>query len=273
LDVNVLLILLASVVTSAVGALGGLGGAVLLVPFLVVIGMPVAEAAPIGLVSVAALSVAAAPTHLRYRVVNHRLGLTTELASSAGAIVGALVSDGLDDQLLVDVLAAVSLTAAFAGGRRMGMRNLPDPALGAAAIGERVGTLAGAYPLNGGVVPYRAIHLKRGLGLMGISGLIAGMAGVSGGFVKTPATSEVMHVPTKVAAATTTFTIGVTAASALAVFAVQGRIDPEAAAASIAGSLVGSMLGVRFQMRLVPSTVRLGLSILLVLVAIVLVVS
>ncbi|HAP75747.1 MAG TPA: sulfite exporter TauE/SafE family protein, partial [Acidimicrobiaceae bacterium] len=41
-------------VTSAVGALGGLGGAVLLVPALVLTGMSPRAAAPLGLVSVAA---------------------------------------------------------------------------------------------------------------------------------------------------------------------------------------------------------------------------
>lgn len=266
-------ILLAATVTSAVGALGGLGGAVLLVPLLVVLGMPVGEAAPIGLVSVAALSIAAAPTHLEYRLVNHRLGLTTEVASTGGAVVGALVSDALPNQVMVYVLAAAALAAASAGGRRKGLRNLPDPALDATAIGERIGSLAGAYPLGEAVVPYRTIRVRPGLGLMGLAGLIAGTAGVSGGFIKTPTTSEVMHVPTKVAAATTTFTIGITAAAALAVFAVQGRIEPQAASAAIAGSLIGSVIGVRFQARLVPATVRAGLSALLVIVAIVLVVA
>lgn len=266
-------ILAAAALTSGVGALGGLGGAILLVPLLVVMGMPVAEAAPLGLVSVAALSIAAAPTHLRFRVVNHRLGLTTEVASTAGAVVGALVADVLPDQVMVYVLATVALIAALAGGRRKGIRNLPDPSLTLADVGERVGSLSGAYPLGDSIVPYQVVRVRIGMGLMSVAGLIAGVAGVSGGFIKTPATSELMHVPTKVAAATTTFTIGVTAASALAVFAAQGRIDARLAAASIAGSLIGSVVGVRLQTRMVPANVRLGLSVLLVLVAIVLVVT
>ena len=40
------LLLALAVFTSAVGAVGGLGGAVLLVPVLVVAGMPASEAAP-----------------------------------------------------------------------------------------------------------------------------------------------------------------------------------------------------------------------------------
>ena len=36
---------------------------------------------------------------------------------------------------------------------------------------------------------------------------------MSGGFIKTPATSEVMHAPTKVTAAAATFTIGITSSA------------------------------------------------------------
>ena len=270
---NPLLLVLAAAITCGVGALAGVGGAILLVPVLVLTGMPVAEAAPLGLVSVAALSIAAAPTHLRYRVVNHRLGLTTEVAATSGAVAGALVAGVIPNQALVYLLAGASLAAAVAGGRRRGLRNKPDPSLDASAVGERVGSLSGAYPLGNDIVPYRVERLAAGLGLMTLAGLVAGTAGVSGGFIKTPAKSELMAVPTKVAAATTTFTIGITASAALSVFAVQGRLDIDAAGAIIVGSLLGSVVGARFQARIAPTLVRAGLSALLVVVAIVLVVS
>ena len=270
---NPYLLVAAAAVTSGLGALAGVGGAVLLVPLLVLAGATVAEAAPLGLVSVAALSIAAAPTHLLHRTVNHRLGLTTEVAASSGAVVGALVAGLIPNRVLVYLLAAAALGAAFVGGRRKGLRNEPDPELDSDAIGERVGRLGGAYPLGREVVPYGIRRLRAGLGFMTLAGLIAGTAGVSGGFIKTPATSELMHVPTKVAAATTTFTIGITASAALAVFGVQGRIDPRSASAVIIGALVGATAGARLQARMVPAKVRAGLSVILVLVAVTMVVT
>ncbi|HSJ29591.1 MAG TPA: sulfite exporter TauE/SafE family protein [Acidimicrobiia bacterium] len=270
---NPALLVLAAAVTSGMGALAGVGGAVLLVPILVLSGMPVSVAAPLGLVSVAALSIAAAPTHLRFRGVNHRLGLTIEVAATSGALAGALVSGYVPNRALVYALAGSALAAAVAGGRRKGVRNRPDPSLSATAVGERIGGLAGAYPLGSDVVPYRPRRVGAGLGFMTLAGLIAGTAGVSGGFIKTPAMSELMHVPTKVAAATTTFTIGVTAAAALTVFGIQGRIDTRGAAAVIVGSLAGSFLGASLQARMNPARVRAGLSVVLVVVAVVMVVS
>ena len=258
--------------TAGIGALGGLGGAVLLVPALVLTGMPASEAAPLGLLTVAAGSIAAGPRQLSERTVNHRLGIVTELSASTGAVVGALVSGSVSDDVLTYLLAAVAFAAALAGGRRSGLRNPPDPDCDRSDVGERVGALAGAYPLGAQVVPYRADRLTSGLGFMGLAGFIAGTAGASGGFIKTPATSELMHVPVKVATSTTTFTVGITSSAALLVFALQGRIDVETSALVIVGSLVGGQLGARLQSSLSPMVIRRVLSVLLVIVALVLVV-
>lgn len=260
-------------VTSAVGAIGGLGGAILLVPLLVLNGTSARAAAPLGLVSVAAGSSAAGARQLGNGLVNHRIGISTELFASVGVVTGALASGLASDRLLKFVLAGVALAAGVLGARRKGIRNLPDPYLTADDVGEHVGKLSGVYQLEEGFVPYQAKRLRAGAALFGLSGVIAGLAGASGGFVKTPATSEVMHVPVRVAAATTTFTIGVTSAAGLIVFALQRRLDLAACAAVCAGSIVGATAGAALQSRLGPPQVRRFLSVALVVIAIVLVVK
>jgi len=258
--------------TASLGSLGGLGGAILLVPLLVLFGESPSEAAPLGLFSVAAGSLAAGTRQLAERTVNHRIGVVTEIAASSGAVVGALVSGAVAERTLTLALAATALVAAAAGGWRRGVRNPARAGYTAGDVGEWPGTLAGAYEVGGGIAPYEAQSLRAGLAAMTVSGLVAGIAGASGGFIKTPATSELMHVPVKVAASTTTFTIGITSASALLVFLFQGRIDPSTAAPVIAASLVGGSVGAGLQARLAPPLVRRGLSLLLVAVAAVLVV-
>ena len=270
---NPVLLAIAALATSAVGALGGLGGAILLVPILVVAGVEPSEAAPLGLVSVAAGSLAAAAPHLDARVVNHRIGVATGIVSSSAALVGALVSGAVSEAVLSVALGVVAIGAAVAGGRRKGVRNLPDPSLGPDDVGERPGTLAGVYPLVDGFVPYVARRVPLGLVGMGLAGLIAGLSGVGGGFVRTPTTTEVMHVPVKVAAATTTFGVGVTAAVGLMVFAAQGRIEPSDTALVAAAAIVGGMLGSRLQGLLSPQAVRQALAAALVVIGVVLVVK
>lgn len=262
----------AALVTAALGSLGGLGGAVLLVPILVIGGVEPRVAAPLGLISVAAGSLAAAPHQLEERVVNHRLGVSLEIVGSAAALVGALVSGIVSETALAVTLGVVAIAAGVVGARRKGVRNRPDPALTDADVGERPGTLAGVYPLDDGYVPYRANRVPLGLLGMGAAGLVAGLSGVSGGFIKTPVTSEVMHVPVKVAAATTTFTVGITSAVGLLVYASQGRIVASDAALVAAAALVGGTLGARLQAVLSPPVVRRVLAALLVVVGVVLLV-
>jgi len=258
--------------TAAVGAIGGVGGAILLVPGLVLLGVEPLVAAPLGLLLVAAGSLAAAPSQLEQGLVHHRLGITLEIAGSAGVILGALVSDALPGPVLARLLGLVALAAAVAGGRRGGLRNPPGAVFASETPGEWPGTLGGAYRLGAEMVPYTARRLPLGLLAVLASGLVSGIAGVGGGFIKTPTMSEVMHVPVKVAAATSTFTVGITAAAGLIVYGGQGRIELEAAAAVVVGGLSGGTLGALAQQHLHPAQVRRVLSVVLVVIGLILVV-
>ena len=257
---------------AGLGAVGGIGGAVLLVPLLVLLGAEPAEAAPIGLLVVAAGSLAAAARQLEEGVVHHRLGLTLETAATAGAVAGALASDAVSATTLARLLAIVALAAALAGARRRGLRNLPDATFAAEWPGEWPGTLGGTYRLENAIVPYRARRVRIAwAGMLG-AGVLAGTAGVGGGFVKAPMMTEVMRVPVKVAAATSTFTVGITASAGLVVFALQERLDLQSGAAVVAGGLAGGVVGARFQARLPPLAVRRVLAGALAVIGVVLLV-
>ncbi|MCU0267554.1 MAG: sulfite exporter TauE/SafE family protein [Acidimicrobiales bacterium] len=259
-----------SLATALVGTLGGVGGAIILVPVLILLGADPRIAAPLGILSVAAGSLAAAPRQLREGVVHHRLGVTLEITASAGAILGAVLGDVVPGSVLSRFLAAVAIVSAVAGARRKGIRNRPDVTFAEEAPGEWPGTLGGSYRLGEEIVPYQARNVPLGLAAMSGAGLVAGLAGVGGGFIKTPVMSEVMKVPVKVASATTTFTAGITSSASLLVFAGQGRVDYRAGAAVVAGGLVGGVLGAAVQARLDPQVARKVLSALLVFIGVLL---
>ncbi len=241
-------------------------------PVLVLFGVDPLVAAPLGILSVAAASLAAAPAQLEAGLVHHRLGVTLEITASAGAIAGALLADSLPESLLARLLGVVALAAALASGARKGLRNLPEAGFSADVAGEWPGTLQGAYHLGDDVVPYAARRVPLGLAAMTVAGVISGLAGVGGGFIKTPVMSELMHVPVKVAAATSTFTVGLTASTALLVFAGQGRIEYRAGAVVVVAGVVGGSVGVRVQRVLPPPRVRRALSAVLVIIGLVILV-
>ena len=267
-----LLIIGVALLTSTIGSIGGLGGAILLVPLLTLGDMTIAQAAPLGLVSVIAGSVAAGRRQTDDGIVNHRFGIVTELGATSGAIIGVLLAGSLSNTALTFVLAAVAFVAAVGGAWRRGMRWKPDPTLAASEVGERHGSLAGAYRLNGQVVPYAPTRITLGVVLMAASGVITGLAGVGGGFLKTPLSSEVMRLPAKVAAGTSTFTIGLTATTALLLMAIDRRVDASDAALVVLGALAGGTIGSGLQRRLSPQVVRRATSVVLVVIAVILVV-
>jgi len=79
-----------------------------------------------------------------------------------------------------------------------------------------------------------------------------------------------MRVPLKVATATSTFTVGITASVTLLVFAGQGRLEPTDGAACVLGALGGGLLGARVQGMLPPQLARRTVAALLAIVAVML---
>jgi len=267
-----LLIVGLALVTSTVGSIGGLGGAVLLVPLLTLGEMTITQAAPLGLVSVIAGSVAAGRRQVDDGIVNHRFGIVTELGATSGAIFGVSLSGSLSNATLTLVLAAVAMLAAVGGAWRRGVRWKPDPNLAISDVGEKHGSLSGAYRLNDAVVPYAPSRMTLGVALMTISGVVTGLAGVGGGFLKTPLSSEVMRLPAKVAAGTSTFTIGLTASTALLLMAINGRVIASDAALVVLGALAGGTIGSGLQRKMSPQIVRRATAVVLACIAVVLVV-
>ncbi len=261
-----------ALVSALLGTLGGLGGAIFLVPLLILAGVEPLVAVPLGAASVVAGSLAAGPSQLRTGMVHHRIGVSIEVVAASGAIVGAVISDAISATALTWILAIVAMIAAIMAARPTPLYNLPNRMFDDDLPGEWPGTLGGSYRLGDEAVPYHARRVPVGLGAMSLAGVVSGLAGVGGGFMKVPLMREVMRVPIKVAAATSTFTVGVTAAVTLVVYARQGRVDAGATAAIVVGAIIGGTAGTRISARLNPQVTRKVLAVLLAAVAIILVV-
>ncbi len=109
-------------VAGAFGALLGLGGGILIVPFLtLVFGVSFREAVAVSLLAVITTSSAGAAVYLERRVADLRLGMTLELATAVGGLVGGLIAFALSERLLAAgfamMLAYTSFTMLRAGRR------------------------------------------------------------------------------------------------------------------------------------------------------------
>jgi hypothetical protein len=127
-----LLLLVGGVAAGLFGSLLGLGGGILIVPLLTLgFGLPLLTAVGVSLVCVIVTSGAAAGVYLERRVANLRLGMTLELFTASGALVGGLIAFLLPERVLELIFAGLIIYVAVTMARR---RDPARPAGAASAV-------------------------------------------------------------------------------------------------------------------------------------------
>jgi uncharacterized protein len=241
-----LLIWLGSLLAGFLGSLTGLGGGVVVIPLLTLgFGVDIRYAVGTALVSVIATSSGAAAAYVKEGFSNLRIGMILEIATTSGALLGAVMAVYLSANgvaMLFGVVLLISATQAWQNPREQVHATTPD------ALAARL-RLAGSYPGIDGTVTYGARRVPAGFGLMILAGALSGLLGIGSGAFKVLAMDRVMRIPYKVSTATSNFMIGVTAAASAGVYLNRGYIDPGLAMPVVLGVLPGAMLGTRFLAR------------------------
>jgi uncharacterized membrane protein YfcA len=235
-----ILVFLGSIGAGFLGSLTGLGGGVVIVPLLTLLfHVDIRYAIGASLVSVIATSSGAAAAYVREGYSNIRVGMFLEIATTIGAITGALVAVHLPLRLIAIIFGLVLLYSAYISSRP------PSKPIQKAETGRLAAILRmdGAYPTPEGVQQYHVQGVPLGFGLMYIAGLLSGILGIGSGAIKVLAMDRAMHLPFKVSTTTSNFMIGVTAAASAGVYLNRGYIDPGMAMPVMLGVLLGSFAG------------------------------
>ncbi len=249
-------IFLASLAAGLLGALAGVGGGLLVVPALTILfGVDIRLAIGASIVSVIATSSGAAAAYVRDRLTNLRIGIFLELATTSGAVAGAVLAAGVAPVLLYLLLGVVLLLSAAMQVTRLG-EELP-PSGPSSPLAVRL-ALGDSYPdlrLRRDVT-YVPKRIPLGFTLMAIAGLVSGFLGIGSGALKVIAMDAAMRLPMKVSSATSNFMIGVTAAAWAGVYIGRGDVDVRIASPVALRVLTGAFLGARLLGRLSNTTVR-----------------
>jgi uncharacterized membrane protein YfcA len=266
--VEVLSIFLMSILAGLIGAVFGLGGGILIIPFLTLVeGVPVPYAIGASIVSVVATSSASAATYVQDRLTNLRLGMFLEVGTVLGAITGAFVAGFLAPSILFVLfgLMLIYASAIMIAGRRIDFPSgvVPDKTAQRLRLGSEY-----FDPATGATSRYEVTNTLRTLGISGIAGVVSGLLGVGGGIISVPTMNLLSKVPVKVASATSNFMIGVTAAASSTVYFVRGDIQPLLVAPLMIGVVIGAALGTRLLRRTPPLKVKLLFAILLVTISV-----
>lgn len=246
------------------GSLTGLGGGVVIVPLLTsVFGVDIRYAVGASLVSVIATSSGAASTYIKKGFTNLRLGMFLEVATTFGAIVGALIATFVSVKALTVVLAIVLLYSAYLSQQPRAEHpdiESPDPIVSHLKLN-------GTYPTPGGVMSYQVQSLPVGFSVMLVAGVLSGLLGIGSGAFKVLAMDQAMRLPFKVSTTTSTFMIGVTAAVSAGVYLARGYIDPGLSMPVMLGVLPGALLGARVLVGAKTEILRTVFSLVLVVMA------
>jgi uncharacterized membrane protein YfcA len=267
-----LVLLLGGAAAGAFGSLLGLGGGILIVPLLTLgFGLPLREAVAVSLVSVIVTSSASAAVYLQRHVANLRLGMTLELFSATGALVGGLIAFMIADQVLAGLFAALITWVAVSMARRRDPPRSPaQPGTGVeepdVAGGEFLprepiepahridvapteGAADGSFGARISGPGYRIRSLP--LGMLGsvFAGLNSALLGVGGGIIKVPVMHLIMGVPLRTSTATSNMMMGITATSSAVIYLLRGEINPFVAGPVALGVFVGASMGSRLAHR------------------------
>ena len=230
------------------GSLLGLGGGILIVPLLTLgFGLDLREAVGVSLVCVIMTSSASAGVYLERHVANMRLGMTLELFTAIGALVGVSVAFALDERLLSLLFAGLLGYVAFtmARPRDAGSTDTPPAEPDQAAAPETPPTALERLSGDG----YTVRNLGRGIVGATFADIVSALLGIGGGIIKVPLMHLSMGVPLRVATATSNMMIGITAAASAVVYLIRGGIDPYAAGPTAIGVFLGASAGARLAHR------------------------
>jgi uncharacterized membrane protein YfcA len=253
-----------SVGAGVFGAILGLGGGVLIVPALTLLfHVQIRYAVGASIVSVIATSSGAAATYVRDHVTNIRVAMLLEVATTVGALCGAMLSPYFPARVLFIVFSLILFYSALAMLRKRGDHTITETR-DRWALRLR---LNATYPDRGREIPYAVDRVPLGFTLMLGAGVISGLLGIGSGALKVPAMDTAMKLPIKVSSATSNFMIGVTAAASAGAYYVRGDILPLLAAPVALGVLAGSVLGTKLMMKLPSERIRQIFIVVLLLIA------
>jgi uncharacterized membrane protein YfcA len=264
---SVIAIVMASgAVAGCLGALLGLGGGVFLVPFLNAwFGLDFKTAAAISLVTVIATSSAVSAGTTGRNLINLRLGMLLEVASAAGGVAAGVTVAHLSDATLERGFAAIAALIAVLMLSRLERRNVIEDA------SVDPGPLGGRFhdeECDCDVV-YRVRRLPVALGVSFLAGNVSAAFGIGGGILKVPVLTAWCGIPMRVAAATSSLMIGVTAVASVPIQYANGYVNPPLAGAAVLGVLLGSRGGLWFGARARAKWLKLLMAVVLLLVALI----
>lgn len=253
---TVVTMLLVGVFAGTMGAILGIGGGMIVTPIVTMLfGLDIKYAIGASIIAVIATSSGSTIAFLRDDVLNLRVAMFLEIATTIGAILGAILTGIVSADILYFLFGCLLIFSSWnmyrklRGNNEVLNRAKPDK-------------LAAKFKLNSSYydknlkkqIDYQVENIPGGFAIMLGAGLASGMLGIGSGAFKVMAMDNAMKMPLKPSSATSNLMMGVTAAASATVYFFNGSIRPDIAVPLSLGILVGAAIGSRI-MQILPSRI------------------
>ena len=259
-----LILLVSAYLAGLLGSLTGLGGGVVVIPVLTLgFGVDFHYAIGAALVASIATSSGSGSAYVKEGITNIRLGMFLEIATTIGAVVGAIIAVWLNNSTIAIIYGCVLILTAAMQQRR---KSDHDGVVGS-DLARRL-KLFGTWPQrDGSMKAYQLRGVGGGFSVMLLAGVLSGILGIGSGVLKVIAMDGIMKVPFKVSTTTSNFMMGVTACASAVVYIQRGNIVPGIACPVLIGVLFGALTGARLLKKLDVRLLRQIFCIAILLVA------
>jgi uncharacterized membrane protein YfcA len=254
--VNPLFLAAVGFVVGLLGGFFGVGGGFLAGPMMFLIGVPMNFVVGTDLAHMTGKSIVAARRHRALGHVDVRLGLLMVLGTIPGIELGARIIEGLESTGSIDVvvgiayvviLLAIGTFTAWESLRALQLvrteRMEAKEALAFQEVTRRVHRLRLPPHVSLPASGIESISIWVVLGVSFLTGLLAGVLGVGGGFIRMPMMVYLVGVPTHVAVGTDLFEVVISAGFGTVTHALKGNVDVLMALVMGTGAAIGAQIG------------------------------
>lgn len=236
----------------------GFGGGIFMIPLLVILfNIPMHYAVGAVVISLLPAAIVSSGMNIRYKLIDYKVALWLEIPTLIGAVIGAWLTSKLSVKNLEFIFAiflcALSVRLFY---KNKSKEITPAPWL------TKLNSFGPVLSRQNQNYTYE-VGLGAATIFGGISGILAGLFGVGGGFMKTPIMIHIFHMPAKIAIGTAIFMIAFTSFTASVTHFklghIQWAIALPLATGFVGGAILGSLLKKKFTEKNMKSLISIGL--------------